>query len=47
MEFTPKYNGSHPEIMKNNKWYTYHWDEKPISITYEQARKMVSSSGSC
>jgi hypothetical protein len=36
-----------PDVMKNNKWIDYHWDEKPINITYEEARKLVKWVGEC
>ena len=41
------WEGSHPENMKNNKWMSYHWDEQPRVLTYEQASKLVNPKGEC
>lgn len=46
-ELTARYDGEHPEIMKDNTWYGYHWDEKPIPITYNQAKALVKWTGTC
>jgi len=47
MDLTARYDGKHPEIMKNNKWYDYRWDELPIDITYNQAKDLIGWIGEC
>lgn len=37
----------HPRVMKDNKWMQHRWDEKPMQITYDEARAMVGSPGEC
>lgn len=39
--------GRHPEVMYNNKWMDYTWDEKPTKLTYKSALKLVGSPGIC
>ncbi len=42
-----RWDRGHPEIMKNNKWAKYCWDEKPINVSYEECLKMIKSVGVC
>lgn len=46
-QYLTKWESEHPAVMKGNKWYKYHWDEKPINISYAQARKLVNWEGIC
>lgn len=41
-----RWAGRHPDVMYNNKWMKYYWDEKPVDLTYEEAIKLVNP-GSC
>jgi len=42
-----RWGGVHPDIMTRNKWFDYYWDEKPVKLTYDEARKLVGSPGEC
>jgi len=39
--------GEHPKAMKGNPWMDYRWDEQPINISYDEARKLVGNPGVC
>lgn len=42
-----KWELGQPDIMKNNKWSDYRWDEKPLIIDFEEAQKLVKWGGIC
>ncbi len=35
----------HPKTMDGNKWFDVDWDEQPIIVPYEEARKLVKNTG--
>ncbi len=39
--------GPHPKAMKRHPWMKYRWDEKAITIPYDEARLLVGSPGVC
>lgn len=45
--FVKRWAGRHPDIMYNNKWMKYYWDEKPVELTYEEALSLVGNPGVC
>lgn len=45
--FVRAWAGGHPDVMYNNKWMEYRWDEKPVKISYRQARKLLGELGVC
>ena len=46
-ETVVKWDKDHPENMKKNKWFDYHWDEQPRIMTYEEACKLVNPRTEC
>lgn len=46
-EHRAKWHGGQPAVMNGNKWMDYRWDDKPISITYDEARQLVGEVGKC
>ena len=46
-EHRRRFNGKHPDVMFNNKWMDYYWDEKSIKTSYDEARKLVGDVGRC
>lgn len=42
-----RWAGRHPDVMYNNKWMEYYWDEEPVEITYDEARLLVGWGGAC
>lgn len=45
--FVKTWSGRHPDVMYNNKWMEYYWDEKPVDMKYKKARKLVGNIGMC
>jgi hypothetical protein len=42
-----RWAGRHPDVMYNNQWMNYRWDEKPVKISYQKALSLIGNPGVC
>jgi len=42
-----RWAGRHPDVMYNNPWMDVKWDEKPVKLSYKEARALIGDPGVC